>query len=291
MQKAGDIIPEIVKSLPEKRKGTEKPFVLPQKCPSCGYPVYKDDDGFGAALRCTHPGCPAQKARAIIHFVSKDAMNIEGLGEQLVGVLLDNGLITDYTDLYALTKESLMPLERMGEKSADNLIKAINASKNAGLERLLYAFGIRQVGQAAAESIAAAMRTLDACFAATFEDFSSITDIGEITATNLTEFFASDEAKENCRKLKAYGVLTQSVKQPVSSLLSGKTFVLTGTLPTLTRDEATEKIKSFGGKVSSSVSAKTSYVVAGTEAGSKLTKAKELGIPVIDATALLDMLR
>ncbi len=290
LQKAGDIIPEIVESLPNKRTGSETPFRMPETCPSCGHPVTKDDEGEGAAIRCTYPACPAQKARGIIHFASKGAMNVDGLGTQLITLLLEKGLITDAADLYTLRAEDVEKLERMGEKSADNLIAAIEASKKAGLERLIFAFGIRQVGESAADAVAARFRTLDACFEASFDDFASIPDIGAITAQNLCEFFASDEAKDLRNRLGDAGVLFEAVKAPASDTLAGLTFVLTGTLPTLSRDEASEMIKAQGGKVSGSVSKKTSYVVAGEAAGSKLTKANELGIPVIDEAALLAML-
>ncbi len=290
LQKAGDIIPEIVKSLPEKRTGAETAFRMPEVCPSCGHPVTKDDAGEGAAVRCTYPACPAQKARGIIHFASKGAMNVDGLGTQLIALLLEEGLIKDAADLYTLKAEDVARLERMGEKSAENLIAAIEASKAAGLERLIYAFGIRQVGEGAAEAVAARFRTLDACFEASFDDFASIPDIGAITAENLCEFFASDEAKKMCERLREAGVLFDAAKAPASDGLAGLTFVLTGTLPTLSRDEASELIKAQGGKVSGSVSKKTSYVVAGEAAGSKLTKANELGVPVIDEAALLKML-
>ena len=272
------------------KAGRDLPFRMPEVCPSCGHPVSKDDEGEGAAVRCTYPACPAQKARGIIHFASKGAMNVDGLGTQLIALLLEEGLIADAADLYTLKAEDVAKLERMGEKSAENLIAAIDASKKAGLERLIFAFGIRQVGESAAEAVAARFRTLDACFEAAFDDFASIPDIGAITAENLCEFFASDEARNLAERLREAGVLFEAVKAPASNTLAGLTFVLTGTLPTLSRDEASEMIKAQGGKVSGSVSKKTSYVVAGEAAGSKLTKANELGIPVIDEAALLKML-
>ena len=290
LQKAGDIIPEIVRSLPEKRTGRETVFEMPRVCPSCGHPVVKDDAGEGAAVRCVYAGCPAQRARGIIHFASKGAMNIDGLGEQVVIALLENGLIADASDLYSLRAEDVAQMERMGEKSADNLIRAIDLSRKAGLERLLFALGIRQVGESAAEAVAKRFRTLDACLSASFDDFSAISDIGPITASGLCEFFADEENRALIERLRERGVLFDAVKEAPSDTLSGLTFVLTGTLPTLSRDEASERIKAAGGKVSGSVSKKTSYVVAGEAAGSKLTKANELGIPVIDEEALLKML-
>ena len=291
LQKAGDIIPEIVRSLPERRTGSESPFAMPTVCPSCGHPVVRDDAGEGAAVRCVYAGCPAQRARGIIHFASKGAMNIDGLGEQVIAALLDARLISDAADLYTLKAEDVAKLERMGEKSADNLINAIDTSRKAGLERLLFALGIRQVGDVAAETIAGKFRTMDALLCATFDDFAATPDIGPITASGLCEYFASEENRAFIEKLRAADVLMEAVKEKPKDTLLGLTFVLTGTLPTLSRDEASELIKAQGGKVSGSVSKKTSYVVAGEAAGSKLTKANELSIPVIDEKALLDMLK
>ena len=290
VRKAGEIIPEILDSIKSERDGSETVFTMPTVCPSCGHPVVRDDDGDGAAIRCVYPGCPAQRARGIVHFASKGAMNIDGLGPQVVELLLVNGKISEVTDLYRLKVEDISSLERMGEKSAQNLISAIEKSKDAGLERLLYALGVRQVGEVAAEEIAAKMQTLDRCFEAGYEDFLAVSDIGEITAGILVEFFASERTQRICNELVELGVKTSSVAGPKEETFAGLTFVLTGTLPTMTRDEASALIKQKGGKVSSSVSKKTSYVVAGEEAGSKLTKAKELGVPVIDEDTLKSML-
>ncbi len=290
VRKAGEIIPEILESVKGERDGTEIHFEMPRLCPSCNHPVVRDDSGDGAAIRCVYPGCPAQNARGIVHFASKGAMNIEGLGPQVVELLLASGKISDIADLYTLKAEDIETLDRMGKKSAENLIAAIERSKNAGLERLLYALGVRQVGEVAAEEIAIKMRTLDACMEASFDDFSAISDIGEVTATALVEFFADPKTRALCERLKEFGVKCESVTEPKKDTLAGLTFVLTGTLPTLTRDAASELIKKNGGKVSSSVSKKTSYVVAGEEAGSKLTKAKELGVKIIDENALVSMI-
>ena len=289
VRKAGEIIPEILESVKSERDGSELQFEMPALCPSCNHPVVRDDSGDGAAIRCVYPGCPAQNARGIVHFASKGAMNIEGLGPQVVELLLANGKISGIADLYTLKADDIETLDRMGKKSAENLIAAIERSKDVGLERLLYALGVRQVGEVAAEEIAIKMRTLDACMNASFEDFAAISDIGEVTATALVEFFADEKTRELCEKLKELGVKCESVSEPKKDTLSGLTFVLTGTLPTMTRDEASELIKKNGGKVSSSVSKKTSYVVAGEEAGSKLTKAKELGVKIIDEAELLNM--
>ncbi|MBP3436293.1 MAG: NAD-dependent DNA ligase LigA [Clostridia bacterium] len=290
LQKAGDIIPEIVCALTQKRTGDEKTFDIPTHCPSCQTPLIKDGDGQGAALRCVNPACPAQRARSIIHFASKNAMNIDGLGERIVLALLEGNLIADSADLYKLSVSDVAQMERMGEKSAQNLISAIEDSKERGLERLLFAFGVRQVGESAAEAIAAHFGSLAACLDAKEEDFAAITDIGDITAGHLFRFFHNDEALSLIARLEEAGVSTLAKKEKPSDKLKGKTFVLTGTLPHMTRDEAAEKIKAAGGKVSSSVSSKTSFVVAGEEAGSKLTKAKTLGVPILDEEGLLSLL-
>ena len=289
VQKAGDIIPEVVKSHPELRAGELPAYRMPERCPSCGEPVFYDADE-GAATRCTNSKCPAQLSRGIEHFASKDAMDIDGMGPQIVEALLANRLIADAADLYRLRAEQIADLERMGEKSASNLIGAIERSRNAGLERLIYALGIRNVGEVAAAQLAQHFGTLEACMKATKEELCSLSDFGEVTADCVVNFFSHPQNIDLCERLIAAGLLTIPVKLPQSDHLAGKTFVLTGTLPTLTRDEASERIKNAGGKVSGSVSAKTTYVVAGEAAGSKLTKARTLNIPVIDEEALLRML-
>ena len=290
VRKAGEIIPEIVASIKEKRTGEETAFEMPKECPSCGHALVRDECGDGAAIRCPNPICPAQISRSIVHFSSKAAMNIDGLGPQLVDLLIRNGKIKDFSDLYTLTVEDVEGLDRMGKKSAENLINAIVASKSRGLEKLLFALGVRQVGEVASEEIARKMQSLENCFSATKEDFAAIEDIGEITAGFLVDFFADERNRELCLRLKELGIKTDAVSEARLDLLSGLTFVLTGTLPTMTRDEAGELIKKNGGKVSSSVSKKTSYVVAGDEAGSKLTKARELGVTVIDENGLLNLI-
>ena len=290
VRKAGEIIPEILESVKSERDGSEIVFEMPKVCPSCGHPVVRDECGDGAAIRCVYAGCPAQNSRGIVHFASKGAMNIDGLGPQVVELLLSNGKIKDIADLYALRIEDVETLERMGRKSAENLVGAIEESKGRGLERLLYALGVRQVGEVAAESIARKMRTIDACMNASLEDFTSVEDIGEITASALVEFFADESTRQLVDRLKSYGVKTEATAEERAETLMGLTFVLTGTLPTMTRDEASALIKQAGGKVSGSVSKKTSYVVAGEEAGSKLTKANELGVTVLDEEGLLKLL-
>ena len=288
VRKAGDIIPEVLTSLPAKRDGTQREFVMPTHCPSCGEPVFYDPNE-AAAVRCTNASCPAQISRGIEHFVSKGAMNIDGLGPQIIELLIASNLIKDAADLYSLKVEDISPLERMGEKSAQNLITAIENSKSAGLERLLTALGIRNVGEVAAAALAARFRTLDACMQASIEELVDIQDFGQITAECVVNFFSHPQNRELCQKLKDSEVLCESTAAPTGEKFKGLTFVLTGTLPTMSRDEASAKIKANGGKVSGSVSSKTSYVVAGEAAGSKLTKAQSLGVAIIDEEALLKM--
>ena len=289
VRKAGDIIPEVVRSIPEKRQGSERVFEMPTRCPSCNEPVFRDD-GEVAAVRCTNGACPAQLSRSIEHFASKGAMNIEGLGPQIVELLLKNHLIGDVSDLYLLRVEQIEGLERMGKKSAQKLVSAIEGSKNCGLERLVYALGIRNVGEVAATALAARYGTLEALTKATREELCELEDFGEITADCVVNFFSHEQNIALVEKLIAHGLLTQAVAEPKGDLFSGLTFVLTGTLPTMSRDEASEKIKAMGGKVSGSVSSKTSYVVAGEAAGSKLTKAQNLGVKIISEEELLAMI-
>lgn len=292
VRKAGDIIPEIVEALPDKRDGSERPFMMPERCPSCGEPVVRDETcGVeGAAYRCTNSACPAQLSRSLEHFASKNAMNIEGLGPQIVELLLSAGLVRTAPDLYVLTAEQLVPLDRMGELSAKNLVAAIERSKSAGLERLIYALGIRNIGEVAAAAMAARFGTLERCLAATYDELCAIEDFGDVTAQCVLNFFSHPQNIELCRRLTEEGLVTVAVAKKADDTLGGKTFVLTGTLPTMTRDEASALIKEHGGKVSGSVSKKTSYVVAGEDAGSKLQKARDLGVTVIDEAALLKML-
>lgn len=290
LQKAGDIIPEVVCAHPEKRTGNEVEFSMPERCPSCGEPVFYDEEE-GAATRCTNSACPAQLSRSIEHFASKGAMNIEGLGPQVVELLLGAGLIGDAADLYSLRAEQIEGLERMGRKSAENLVRAIENSKSAGLARLIYALGIRNIGEVAASALADRYGTLAACMEATAEELVAIEDFGEITAASVVDFFAHEQNVALCQKLEAAGVVTEASVEVKGDTLAGLTFVLTGTLPTMSRDEASALIKSAGGKTVGSVSSKTSYVVAGEAAGSKLAKAQQLGIPVLDEAGLLQMLK
>ena len=288
VQKAGEIIPEIVSVLKEKRPEDTVPYHLPDHCPVCGAPVARDEDG--AHIRCTGAECPAQRLRHIVHFASRDAMDIEGLGPAVVESLVGAGLVKGPGDLYQLHAGDVELLERMGKKSAENLMAAIEKSKSAGLGRLLFAFGIRQVGQKAGKVLAARFGTLDALMAATEEDLTAVPDIGGITAKSLLDWFSNDQSQHLIRTLREAGVSFDSTETPVGDKLTGKTFVLTGTLPTMDRKEAAALIEAQGGKVSGSVSKKTSYVVAGEAAGSKLKKANDLGIPVLTEDELLKLL-
>ena len=288
VRKAGDIIPEVLCAHPEKRDGTEIDFYMPTHCPSCGEPVVRDDND-GAAIRCTNSSCPAQLSRSIEHFASKGAMNIEGLGPQIVNALLDNGLIHDCADLYSITVEQVETIERMGKKSAQNLINSINNSKSAGLERLVYALGIRNIGEVAASALANRYKTLDALMCANVEELCEIPDFGEITALCVVDFFSHPQNVELCKKLAEHGLNTSSTFVQLDNRFEGLTFVLTGTLPTMSRDVASKMIKDRGGKTAGSVSGKTSYVLAGEDAGSKLVKAKNLGITIIDEEEFLKM--
>ncbi len=290
VRKAGEIIPEIVRRAGAAHAEGTTVYEMPKVCPSCGHEVVQDAGGEGAAVRCVWAGCPAQKARAIIHFASKGCMDIDGLGPQVIGLLLAAGLISDISDIYRLRAEDIASLERMGDKSAENLIRAIEVSKGAGLERLISAFGIRGVGEVAATTLARRFGTLDRVLAADYEEFAAVPDIGDITATSLVSYFSNEENLALISRLKEAGVKTEAVKEVSSDLFAGMTFVLTGTLPSMGRTEASEKIAAAGGKVSGSVSKKTTYVVAGEDAGSKLTKAQELGIQIIDEAELLRML-
>lgn len=289
VQKAGEIIPEIVRVIPEKRPEDAVVYKFPTHCPVCGAPVARDEDG--VHIRCTGAECPAQLLRHLTHFASRDAMDIEGLGPAAAESLVDAGFVKTAADLYTLDEQSVASLERMGKKSAQNLIAAIEHSKKNDLSRLLFAFGIRQVGQKAAKVIAAHFGTLDALCAATAEDLTAVDDVGEITARNIVEWLADPQSRHLIQALRDAGVNMESTAALVGDKLAGQVFVLTGTLERFTRDEAGKMIEQLGGKVSGSVSKKTGYVVAGSAAGSKLKKANELGIPVLTEEEFLDLLQ
>ncbi len=286
VQKAGDIIPEVVSVEMKDRTSEFAPYEMPRVCPSCGEPVSRDDE---AATRCTNPSCPAQLERGITHYASRDAMDIDGMGPAVVSLLLEAGLIRDIADLYRLRVEDVQNLERMGEKSAKKLIAAIEKSKTAGLDRLIYALGIRNIGEKAAKSLAVAFGDIEALASANREALIAIPDFGEITADAVLAYFSHAQTKELIESLKACGVVTTYETEKADAIFEGMTFVLTGTLPTLSRDAATAIIEKHGGKAASSVSSKTTYVVAGEKAGSKLVKAQKLGVNVIDEDTLLTM--
>ncbi len=289
IQKAGDIIPEVVRVLTERRDGTEQVFVMPKFCPACGELLYREEGE--AAVRCLSSNCPAQQMRSIIHFASKPAMDIDGLGPAVVQQLLEEGLIADCADLYFLRFEDLVKLERFGEKSAQNLLTAIEKSKERGLDRVLFGLGIRLIGSRAATLLAERFGDLDSLMAADEEAVAGIDDIGEKMAASLVQYWKNPKTHEVLKKLKASGVRLEYERRQTDDSLLGKTFVLTGTLPTMKRNEAKALIESHGGKVSGSVPQKTDFVVAGEEAGSKLDKAHALGIAVLSEDELLAMMR
>lgn len=287
IRKAGEIIPEVL-SLVKHGENTE-PYSFPEFCPSCGSKVVREEGE--AALRCTNTDCPAQLLRHLIHFVSRDAMDIDGLGPALLGQLLSAGLIKSFTDLYKLEAEPVAGLERMGEKSAENIINAIAASKKAEIYRLVYALGIRHIGQKAAKLLCEHFISIDKLFEASVEEISQIDGYGEIMAQSVYDYFRLEGTAHLISELRGLGVEMKPLEAKTKEgVFLGKTFVLTGTLPTMSRKEASALIESRGGKTSSSVSKKTDYVLAGEDAGSKLTKAQSLGVTVISEEELLSMI-
>ncbi|MEJ9210719.1 NAD-dependent DNA ligase LigA [Bacillus smithii] len=294
VKKAGDIIPEVVRPVKERRKGEEKEFHMPGHCPECGSELVRLDGE--VALRCINPKCPAQIREGLIHFVSRNAMNIDGLGEKVIAQLFREQLVKDVADLYQLTKDQLLQLERMGEKSVSNLLKAIEDSKENSLERLLFGLGIRHVGAKAAKTLAVHFETLDRLMKADVEELTAIPEVGEKMADAVVTYFHQPEVLELIQELKEAGVnMEYKGPKPVSgdqsnSYFAGKTIVLTGKLEALTRNEAKEKIEALGGKVSGSVSKKTDLVIAGADAGSKLAKAREFDIEIWDEEKLLEEL-
>ena len=284
VRKAGDIIPEVLAS--ESHAEGAEPYMIPDRCPVCGAPVSRD--GEEAAVRCFNPACPAQIFRSIVHFASKNAMNIDGLGPAIVQQLLDAKLIASAADLYTLTKAQLLTLEGFKEKSADNLLSAIEASKSQPMDRVIAALGIRNIGQTAAALLCDHFPSIEAVMGANSDDIAQIDGFGEIMAQSVTDAFAEPAFRELVSTLQARGVkMEYTAKAVADTRFSGITFVLTGTLPTMKRDEAKALIEAHGGKVSGSVSKKTGVVVAGEDAGSKLTKAQALGIEIIDEAELL----
>ena len=288
VQKAGEIIPEIVEVVKERRPETAEPYTMPEVCPVCGAPVVRDEDG--AALRCTGAECPAQLLRNLTHFASRDAMDIDGCGPAVVQQLVDSGLIRNAADLYSLHAADVAKLDRMGAKSAENLIQAIEKSKSNDLSRLIYGLGIRQVGEKAAKVLAAHFGTLDALMAATAEELTEIDDVGAVTAGCIVDYLSQSQSRDLIARLKAADVNMESTRKQVDDRFKGMTFVLTGTLTRFDRKTAQSMIEERGGKAAGSVSKKTTYVVAGEAAGSKLTKANELGIPVLTEDEFAAML-
>ena len=288
VRKAGEIIPEVLSVVMEKRPVDAVPYRFPEVCPECGAPVARDEDG--AHIRCTGAECPAQLLRNLAHFASRDAMDIEGLGIAVVENLVKAELVKTPGDLYFLHEEDVAELERMGKKSAQNLLSAIEKSKSQDLSRLLFAFGIRQVGQKAGKILAQRFGSLDNLQAATVEELTQVDDIGAITAQSIVDWFASPQSQHLIARLKEAGVNMQAEQKGEDQRFAGKTFVLTGTLDRFTRAEATKMIEDRGGKAAGSVSKKTTYVVVGEAAGSKLRKAQELGVPVLTQEEFLALM-
>lgn len=292
VRKAGEIIPEVLKVV---RHGENPvPYRIPETCPVCGSKTVRDPDE--AVIRCINPACPATRKRSIVHFASRNAMDIEGLGPAMVDLLVDNGLVDNCAGLYRLTAEQLLPFEGVQQKSADNLIQAIENSKGRGLARLLFGLGIRNVGEKAAQLIARHFGTVDALMALTVDDLwtkkggSVIPGIGQVIAESLVESFAQPEFRKQIEQLRESGVKLTEEKEETGTSLAGKTFVITGTLPNMSRKDAQTLIEQNGGKVTASVSKKTSFLLAGEDAGSKLVKAQSLGIPVVSEAELMQMI-
>ena len=288
VQKAGEIIPEVVEVDFSKRPEGTEPYRFPEVCPVCGAPVRRDEDG--VAIRCTGAECPAQLLRNLTHFASRNAMDIDGCGPAVVQQLIDSGMVSNPADLYGLEAEKVAKLERMGKKSAENLLAAIARSKSNDLSRLIFGLGIRQVGEKAAKVLAAHFRSLDALCAAGVEELTEIDDVGGVTAQCVVDYLSSSQAKDLIQRLKDAGVNMESTAELVDERFAGMTFVLTGTLSRFDRKAAQAMIEERGGKAAGSVSKRTTYVVAGEAAGSKLKKAEDLGIPVLTEEAFAKML-
>lgn len=289
VRKAGEIIPEVLYVDKTKRPEGAMPYAFPTHCPSCNEPVFVSDEE--SAIRCTNSACPAQLHRSITHFASRDAMNIDGLGPAIVDTLIKNSLISSIADLYNLKTEDIEVLEGLGKKSAQNLITAIESSKTLCLSKLLFGLGINHIGEKSAQTLAKKYKSLDAVASAEFDDLCTAEDFGEILAKSVVDFFSHESTKKIIEALKNAGVNTEYISTEVSSVFEGMTIVVTGTLNTMTRSEAEKRITDNGGKAAGSVSKKTSFVLAGSDAGSKLTKAQNLGIRVIGEEEFLQMLK
>jgi DNA ligase (NAD+) len=289
VERGGDVIPKIVEVVEDKEHPRgHKGFHFPAKCPVCGSEIVRTEGE--ADYRCVNVDCPARLRESLLHFASRGVMNIDGMGEAVVTQLMEQGLVHSVADLYSLTSEKLLTLERIGQKTADSLIAEIEQSKKAPLDRVLFGLGIRFVGQRTAQLLADAFGSMDALLTATPEELERVQEVGPRVAAAVHEFFAEPRNRELIERLRKAGLTFTAEKRKRTAKLEGLTFVLTGTLPALTRDEAKDRIEAAGGRVSGSVSKKTSYVVAGEEAGSKLDKARDLKVPVIGEAELLEML-
>jgi DNA ligase (NAD+) len=288
IQRAGDVIPEVVKVITTKRTGAEQVFQMPTVCPVCGSEVFRLEDE--VVWRCVNANCPAQVKERIKHFASKGAFDIDGMGDKLVGQLVDKGLAQSYADLFFLDSTTAADLERMGEKSAKNLMDGIAKSKRIGLARFVYALGIRHVGEHIAHVLARAFKTLEALMAATTDELEAVKEIGPQVSQSVRAFFDNPENQRNIRQMREAGVRLEAEGAPIDEPLAGMTFVLTGALDSMTRTEAKARIEALGGKVASSVSRRTTYIVAGKEPGSKLEKAEKLGAKVLDEKEFIEVL-
>jgi len=288
VQRAGDVIPEVVKVITTKRIGVEQPFRMPATCPVCGAKVIRLEQE--AVSRCVNANCHAQVKERIKHFASKGAFDIDGLGDKLVGQLVDKGLVKSYADLFVLEKANIAGLERMGEKSAQNLMDAMERSKQISLARFVYALGIRHVGEHIAHVLAHRFKDLNALMSATADDLTAIDEIGPQVSESVIAFFDHRENRENISRILGAGVRIETKEAAAQEPLAGSTFVLTGALESMTRSQAKARVEALGGRIASSVSRKTTYVVAGKDPGSKLDKAKELGVRILDEKGLIECL-
>ncbi|NLH38925.1 MAG: NAD-dependent DNA ligase LigA [Elusimicrobia bacterium] len=289
IERAGDVIPKIVRVIAEERNGSEREIKIPDSCPVCGSRLIQEDDEI--YIRCINPNCPEQVRRSIIHFASRDAMNIEGMGESTVDKLIEKGMIKEITDIYKLRKEDLLELSLFKEKKANNLLKQIEESKNRNFDKLIYAIGIRHVGEKTARILASKFKNLENLSTSSFDELSKINEIGPVIARSISDFFNQEAVKKMVRKIKELGINTEYRDEAKDERLKGLSFVFTGELETMTRNEAKKMVEDAGGSVMSSVSSNTSYVVAGNDPGSKYEKAKKLGVKIIDEKEFLKLIK